>query len=255
MDDCLGRTNGKRAMKCFFGLMIFLVGASIAVAQQSTGTILGTVKDPAGQVVAGANLTAHNLETGQTRTVTTGDDGSYRLSALPIGGYTIQAQHEGFSIEVRSGLTLTVGQEAVVNFTLQLGSVSQTVSVTGEAPIVDTTSGSLSDLVDEQKVADLPLNGRNFVDLMMLQPGIANQVNKGAGGGQIGTWYSSNGAPVRSNNQLLDGAILNNGMGTGAASASGSTLGVDGIREWRVITNSFSAEYGMQMGSQMLIAS
>ena len=167
---------------CLVGAMIFLIGASMAVAQESTGgTILGTVKDPSGQVVAGASLTAHNLETGQTRTVTTAEDGSYRLPSLPIGGYTVQAGHDGFSTEVRTGLTLTVGQIAVVNFTLQIGSVSQTVSVTGEAPIIDTTSGSLSDLVDEQKVADLPLNGRNFVDLMFLQPGIANQTQQGRG--------------------------------------------------------------------------
>lgn len=253
----LGRINSyrMRAMKCFIGLTIFLVCASMAVAQQSTGTILGTVKDASGAAVAGATITANSVDTGTTRTVTTGDDGSYRISGFPIGRYTVQAQHEGFSVESHSGLTLTVAQEAVVNFTLQVGAVSQTVSVTGEAPLINTTSGALASLVDEQKIADLPLNGRNYVDLMMLQPGISQQVNKGAGGGQIGTWFSNNGAPVRSNNMMLDGAILNNIMGAGSSAATGSTLGIDGIQEWRVITNSFSAEYGMTMGSEMIIAS
>ena len=89
---------------------------------------------------------------------------------------------------------------------MQLGSLSQTVSVTGEAPLVNTTSGSLGALVDSQQISDIPLNGRNYVDLMLLQPGIPQQTNKAAGGGQVGTWFSSNGAPVRSNNMLLDGA-------------------------------------------------
>ena len=109
--------------------------------------------------------------------------------------------------------------------------------------------------MDEQKIADLPLNGRNYVDLMMLQTGISQATNKTTTGGQVGTWFSSNGAPVRSNNFLLDGASLANMFGASSGSATGSTLGLDGIQEWRTVTNSFSAEYGMTMGSQMLIAS
>jgi hypothetical protein len=235
-------------------LSLFVV-SSTSFAQLPTATILGTVKDASGAVVPTANVTARNVDTGQSRTVPTEGDGSYRFSAMPIGNYEIRVEHEGFQSEVRSGLELTVGLEAVVNMTLQVGSATQTVSVTGEAPLINTTSGSLGGLVDEQKIADLPLNGRNYVDLMLLQPGISAETNKILTGGEVGTWFSSNGAPVRSNNFLLDGAILTNLFGATASSASGSTLGLDGIQEWRTVTNSFSAEYGMTMGSQMLIAS
>ncbi len=237
------------------GLFLCLLVASSTLAQLPTATILGTVKDASGAVVPGANVTARNIDNGSTRTVPTEGDGSYRLSAMPIGHYEIRVEHEGFQAEVRSGLELTVGLEAVVNVILQVGSSAQTVSVTGEAPIINTTSGSLGGLVDEQKISDLPLNGRNYVDLMMLQPGISQETNKTTTGGQVGEWFSSNGAPVRSNNFLLDGASLANAFGASSGSATGSTLGLDGIQEWRTITNSFSAEYGMTMGSQMVMAS
>jgi carboxypeptidase family protein len=251
----MGIIDGRRAMGWLGALVIFLLSASMAMGQSSTGTILGTVKDPSGQVVPGAMVTARNVGTGATRAVTTGPDGSYRMPELPIGDYEIRTEHQGFSTEVISGVVLTVAEEAVENVTLQIGSLAQTVAVTGEAPLVNTTSGSLGALVDEQKISDLPLNGRNYVDLVLLQPGVEQQANKAAGGGQVGTWFSSNGAPVRSNNMVLDGAIMMNVFGAGASSATGSTLGIDGIQEWRTITNSFSAEYGLTMGSQMIIAS
>ncbi|HLA40035.1 MAG TPA: carboxypeptidase-like regulatory domain-containing protein, partial [Candidatus Glassbacteria bacterium] len=150
---------------------------SLALAQLPTATILGVVKDSSGAVVPDAALTARSLETGQTRTATSAADGSYRLPALPVGAYEIRAEHAGFQTEVRTGLTLTISQEAVVNFSLQVGAVTETVSVTAEAPLVNTTSGSLGGLVSEQKVADLPLNGRNYMDLTLLQPGITQHRN------------------------------------------------------------------------------
>ena len=128
------------------GLFLCLLVASSTLAQLPTATILGTVKDASGAVVPGANVTARNIDTGSTRTVPTEGDGSYRLSAMPIGHYEIRVEHEGFQAEVRSGLELTVGLEAVVNMTLQVGSAAQTVSVTGEAPLINTTSGSLGGL-------------------------------------------------------------------------------------------------------------
>jgi len=236
-------------------LVVLFICASMTMGQAATGTFLGTVKDPSGQSVPQAKITIRNVDTGATRVVTSGEDGSFRVPQMPIGNYEIRTEHDGFSTHVLSGVSLTVGQEAVINVVMQLGSLNQTVSVTGEAPQVNTTSGSLGALVNEQQISDLPLNGRNYVDLMLLQPGINQQVNKTVGGGQIGTWFSSNGAPVRSNNMLLDGAILTNMFGAGASSASGSTLGIDGIQEWRTVTSGFSAEYGMTMGSQMIIAS
>jgi hypothetical protein len=251
-------SSGRGIRNFVGGLFFFLFVASATIfAQLPTATILGVAKDSSGAVVPGVNLTARNVDTGQSRTATTESDGSYRFNALPVGNYEVRAEKEGFQTEVRSGLTLTVSQEAVINIALQVGSVGQTVSVTAEAPQVNTTSGSLGGLVDEAKVADLPLNGRNYADLTMLQMGVNQQVAGSAGGsaGFVGQYFSSNGAPVRSNNYLMDGAIMTNVLGATPASSSGSTLGVDGIKEFKLLTNSFSAEYGMTMGSQMVIVS
>ena len=237
------------------GISLALLVSLSASAQLPTATISGVVKDSSGAVIPDVTITVTSKETGQSRTSKSGSDGSYRFPALRVGSYEIRTEHPGFQTEVRSGVTLAVAQEAVVDFALQLGTIEQTLSVTAEAPLVNTTSGSLGGLVDEQKVADLPLNGRNYIDLTLLQPGVQQQKNMNFGSGKAGTWFSSNGAPYRSNNLLLDGAILQNLQGGTSASISGQTLGVEGIREFRVVTNSVSAEYGLTMGSQMVIVS
>src|SRR5437867_7297730 len=234
-------------------LSLLLIMGKLAMSQLPIGTILGAVKDSSGAVIPGASITAKNTETGFTRTGVSAEDGSYRLSALPVGGYELRVELPGFRTEVRSGLTLTVAQEAVVNFALQAGAVEQTVVVTEDAPIVNTTSGALGGLVDERKVAELPLNGRNFIDLTLLTPGVTQQRNLGVAASTVGLWFSSNGAPLRSNNYLLDGAIMTNLTNGTSASQDGSTVGIEGVREYRVITNSFSAEYGMTMGSQVMV--
>ena len=136
---------------------------------------------------------------------------------------------------------------------VEVGEVTQTVEVTAEAPLVNTTSGALGGLVDEKKVADLPLNGRNFIDLTLLQTGVTQIAGPRQTLVRYGGWFSSSGAPVLSNNYLLDGAPMTGIYGGTPASASGYTLGVEGIREYRVVTNSFPAEYGLTMGSQMVI--
>ncbi|MBI2816813.1 MAG: TonB-dependent receptor [Acidobacteria bacterium] len=237
-------------------LILILLRPAVAVAQMPTATVLGIVKDKTGAVIAGAAVMARNLETAQARNGISAADGSYRLSALAVGTYEIRVETPGFQPAVRTGLSLTVGQEAVVNFTLDVSAVEQTIAVMAEAPIVNTTSGSLGSLVDEQRMVDLPLNGRNYLDLALLQPGIMQQKNQNhttAGGS--GLRYSSNGASPYSNYFLLDGAPVNNAFGAAASSITETTLGIDGIREFRVVTGAYSAEYGMAMGSQMTIVS
>jgi outer membrane receptor protein involved in Fe transport len=246
--------HGTAVFVCSFLLWAAMFTSS-AMAQLPTATILGVVKDSSGAVVPDTTVTSRNLETGQTRTATSAADGSYRFSALAVGAYEVRAEHPGFQTEVRSGLTLTVSAEAVVNFTLQVGAVTETVAVTAEAPLVNTTSGSLGELVGEQKVADLPLNGRNYIDLSLLQAGVNQHKNIGGLPIPNGTWFSASGAPMRSNNYMLDGAILVNSQGASPAGATGDTLGVEGTREIRVLTNSYSAEYGMNMGGQMVMVS
>ena len=244
-----------RVMMVLLGVISLGMWSMAGLAQLPTATVLGTVRDSSGAVVPGAALSARNTETGQMREVQSGAEGAYRFSSLPVGSYEIRVEHTGFQTEVRSGLTLSVSQEAVINIELQVGAVENVITVTGEAPLINTTSGSLGGLVDAEKVAELPLNGRNYIDLTLLQPGVQRDNITGGGPQMAGTWFSSNGAPPRSNNYLLDGTQMDSFQGNSSASITGTTLGVDGIREFRVVTNSFSAEYGMRMGSQMMIVS
>jgi len=249
-------------MQCRLSLgfltICWIVVSVTAVAQQNTGTILGVVKDSSGAVVPGAGVTMVNEETSLTRTVTTGENGAFRAPALPVGHYTVRVELAGFRTQAQRGLVLEVAQELVVNPTLEVGAVPQEeVVVSGEAPLVNTTSSALGSVVNEQSMSDLPLNGRNYVDLTMLQPGVNPQTLATTGGTATasGSWFSANGAPVRSNNFMLDGAPVVNGGGSSAASEAGTTLGVDGIREYKVVTSAFSAEYGMVMGSQTVMVS
>jgi len=255
MHEC----KGVSALKCgVFGaiLSIALLVSIPAMAQIPTGTILGTVKDASGGVVAGATVTATNAETATVRTVKTEEDGSYRFPGLPVGHYDVKVEQSGFKVVEQRGLTIDVGQEAVVNFSLEVGTAAQEVVVTGEAPQVNTTSGTLGGLVNEEKISELPLNGRNYLDLTLLQAGVTRSVTTvNLGGGTLGTIYSSNGAPITSNNYSLDGAIMQTIFGLNGASAVGTSLGVDGIREYKVVTSAFGAEYGLTMGSQMSIVS
>jgi len=235
-------------------LIVFLT--AIPVFAQTSGTILGTVKDASGGLVAGANVAVTNSETGLTRDAVTGDDGAYRFSALPVGHYEVRIEKAGFKATTRKGIVLDVSQEVVTNLALEVGAAATEVTVTGDAPVVNTTNGTLGGLVDEQKIAELPLNGRNYLDLTLLQPGVSQATTViNLGGGTQGAIYSSNGAPIISNSFLLDGTPMQTVFGFNGASASGTTLGVDGIREYKVVTNAFPAEYGMNMGSQMTIIS
>jgi hypothetical protein len=241
--------------------LVFLL-ASGASAQLPTGTILGVVKDTTGGTIAGAAVTVTNVDTGVTRTGTTGDDGAYHFPALPVGNWGVTVKKDGFQTAERKGITLEVTQEAEINFTLQLGSTGQTVTVTEEAPLVNTTSSSVGGLVSEEKVADLPLNGRNWTDLTLMQTGITqSSVLTGSSLpgavvsalNMVGTMYSSNGAPIRSNMFLLDGAIQNGAIALNNSSIIGTSLGVDGIKEYKVVSNVPSADYGLTMGSQSTI--
>ena len=161
------------------GLIVLLAPLGVR-AQLPTGTILGTVKDAQGNLLVGATVTVHN-DAGLSRTFATDESGYYRFPALPVGMYAISISQTGFKKESIGQITLTVGQEAVLNFTLQVGNVSETVQVTSESALaVDTTSSSLSSLVSETTIAELPLNGRNYVDLTLLQPGITQHTQENA---------------------------------------------------------------------------
>ena len=237
-------------------LGLIVASCSIAsFAQGGSATVSGRVTDPGGLPVVGARVQAVHIDTSATSSTQTSDVGFYTIPSLQPGTYRITVEKEGFQQVVNTGLQLHAADNIEMNFALQVGSVSQSVTVTGEAPVVTTTTSALGGLVSDEKIADLPLNGRNFIDLSLLQAGISQNKNQGTGGGAIGTWFSSNGAPVRSNYVTLDGASMITQMGGSAGSQSGNTLGVDGIKEYRIISHNYGADYGMTMGSQMVIIS
>ncbi len=237
----------------FFALAFVLGLMAVPASAQQAGTILGVVKDASGGFVPDAKITITNTDTNDSRATVTGDDGSYRAPGLQPGHYSVKVEKEGFKTVTQTSLTLDVTAELVVNPTLEVGTATQEVTVTGEAPIVNTTTSSLGGLVNDQQIAELPLNGRNYTDLTLLQAGIAQTTHSGLG--DAGLWFSSNGMSPRSNNYTLDGALTVTQNGTGPASMNGSTLGVDGIKEYKIVTSMFGAEYGLLMGSQMVIVS
>jgi Carboxypeptidase regulatory-like domain len=241
--------------RVLLGIILSVLVMSVAFAQAPTAVILGTVTDSSGAAVAGAKVTARNSGTGQIRTAATNQDGAYRLEALPVGDYQVTTEMTGFKTVTETGLTLTVAQQAVENFTMQIGDTTQTVSVTAEAPLVETTTSASGGLVDSQRIVDLPLNGRNYIDLTLLQPGITTMQLNLRYLGLYGTMFVSNGAPPVSNTYLLDGANMRTLSGTNSASITGNTLGVDGILEYRVVNVNPAAEYGGTMGSQMAMVS
>ncbi|MBI4481276.1 MAG: TonB-dependent receptor [Acidobacteria bacterium] len=227
------------------------------VGQVTTGTISGTVMDETGAVLPGVSLTVKNVATGIARTLVTSDQGTYRATALDLGDYEVQAELPGFQTAVRSGIKLTVGREAVVNFSLKVGEISERIVVTGEASLVSTTSATMAELVDDKKIRDLPLNGRDFIQLATLQPGVlitqtgskVDQGNSSAAIGRgLGVKLSVSGGRTNANAFLLDGTDANDYANTTPGAITGGNLGVEAIREFQVLTNTYSAEYGRSAG-------
>src|SRR5260370_28554317 len=158
--------------------------SAIAVAQVTTGTISGTVSDSTGAVVPGVTINLKSIETGISRTVRTDEGGRYRAPELGLGSYEITVEAAGFETVIRRGITLTVGREAVVDFTLQVGTIADKITVTGEAPLVQTANATVAALVDERAMRELPLNGRSFADLTGIQPGVTSDLEIPPAGGQ-----------------------------------------------------------------------
>src|SRR2546430_9765422 len=153
---------------------LIALGNCPAFAQGFAASITGTVADTSGATVSGATVTVKHLETGLTRTVEVDAAGNYRVAPLPVGEYEVTAEQMGFQRQARRGINLVVAQEAVVNFTLQVGSIVQQVTVTEAAPLINTTTTSTSGVISEQQIKELPLNGRSFDQLLTLNVGMAN---------------------------------------------------------------------------------
>ncbi len=239
------RTSVRAALAC----LLLAWGSIWLMGQETTGTILGTVKDQSDAVLPGATITVTNTETGVSRSAVAGTRGEYRIPALLVGNYQIQAAMNGFQTEVRKGVVLTVGREAVVDFNLKIGDVTEQVTVTGEAPLIETTTASVSGLVDSNQMREIPLNARSFLELVPLQTGavFSDTASQSSVNG-FGKKLSVVGQRWTSNSFLLDGADINDASGT-SGSAAGTMAGVETVREFRVITNAYDAEYGHHTGA------
>lgn len=231
--------------------MLLLI-VSTGLYAQTTSIITGHLFDPSGGTVRGGKVVAKSVETGATRTVTSDSSGIYTFTMMPVGRYELRAEAQGFRPVVRKGILLTVSETAVVELTMEVGTISQEVLVTAGAAEVNTATAELSYLVGERTMRDIPLNGRSFTDLALLQPNVVAYPHRDGGSAVAhGLGTSINGQDPRSNVYLLDGTPMNDFTNGPAGSVAGTALGVEMIREFRVETNSYSAEYGRNSGGQI----
>jgi hypothetical protein len=218
-----------------------------------TGAILGTVRDSSGAVVSGATVVATNTATNLTRETKTEDNGEFRLLALPAGNYKLSATSAGFDQFLATGIEVRVNDQLRIDPTLQLGTVQQTVSVDASALQVETTSTQLGAVVNTKEILSLPLNGRSFIDLLTLQAGVAPttastiEQNRPVSGISSAGNISVNGQRETANAFLVNGGDVSEGRNLGA----GLIPNLDSVQEFRLITNSFDAEYGKFSGSIM----
>lgn len=221
---------------------------TVAGGAQNTATILGTVMDQTGAALPGAQVSVTNVDTGITRSATTGRRGEYRFSALAVGTYAVTCTISGLWSSLRRGVTVTIGREAVVDFTLQIGRVSEQVTEDGEVPLIGTTAATLGGVVDSRQMREIPVNARSWIELMPLQ---TNAVFAEAGASSVtkgfGRKLSISGQRYTSNSFLLDGADMNDSAGV-SGSAAETVAGMETVREFRVVTNAYDAAYGRHTG-------
>jgi hypothetical protein len=241
-------------------LALLFAWATRAGAQVGESSIWGTVTDATGAAVPGAKVTVTDTETGAARSLVTDSSGRYDAPALPVGSYDVSIQKPGFQPEDRTGITLVVGQRREVTVALTVGSVQQVVKVRDTNPTVGVSTTEPSGLVGERQVKDLPLNGRSYDQLITLNPGIVNYSAErsgtvGTSNSVVGNMFAVSGRRPQENLFLLNGVEY-----TGASEidntpggASGQLLGVDAVREFAVVTDTYGAEYGKRPGAQVNI--
>jgi outer membrane receptor protein involved in Fe transport len=239
-------------MKGQLGLAIAFAGVlwvSTANAQVATGTISGTVRDNTGAVLPGVTVVVQNQDTGISRTVLTNEAGYYSAPSLGVGQYGLMLSLPGFQTVERTGITLTVGREAVVDVQLSVGAIAQTLEVTEEAPLVATTNASVSFTVGDTTIRELPLNGRDLTELVLLNPGVNDaMVHSNADKYGYGRRISISGARGEDNSFLLDGSYIGNFRRQPPSGPGGALFGAETVREFEVVTNSYSAQYGRVLG-------
>ncbi|HEY3455773.1 MAG TPA: carboxypeptidase regulatory-like domain-containing protein [Bryobacteraceae bacterium] len=226
------------------------------VFAQVTAAISGTVADPTGGRVSGAVITVKSLETGSSRVSTSDATGAFRITSLPLGPQEVSVEKPGFKRAVRTGIELIVGQELVLHLKLELGELAQQTTISAQGPVVNTTTADVAGFVGQRAVKDLPLNGRSWDNLVALNPGAMNYNLKSAG-----TTTSNGNTFTVAGRRPMDNLVLLNGIEyTGASlvgvtpgGVSGGLLGIDAVREFNVLTDTYSAEYGKRSGGQVSV--
>ncbi|HVQ37633.1 MAG TPA: carboxypeptidase regulatory-like domain-containing protein [Pyrinomonadaceae bacterium] len=227
-----------------------LVCLSASALAQTTGSISGMVKDEKGAILPKANVTLREVTTNSSRSTTTDDEGRYRFNNLPVGDYEVTIETSGFGKYVQSGITLALNQDAVIDASLQPGSVQATVNVVENAALINTSNAEVSVQFDSRRVSELPLaTNRNVFNVALGAPGVS-QLGSGQAAFSQGVQYSANGGRTRSNNFMIDGQDINDPSVSGGQQAINNP---DIVQEVRLITNQFLAEYGRNAGSVLNI--
>jgi len=227
---------------------IMLIACAPLFAQQITGSIRGTVADSSGALVAGATVAARQVETGLARTATTDRSGNYLLLELPVGHYALEVTSKGFQKYLQEGISLNVNETAVVSIHLTVGTETQQVQVKADAELIQPTVSSLGQVVGEREILDLPLDGRNFAQLGLLQPGVVPLTPglvEAGGPARQGQPYAVDGQRPESNNFMIDGADNVNAVDAGFVIKPP----IDSIAEFRILTHNANAEFGRNTGS------
>src|SRR5579862_6061889 len=263
MNSCAFAHRAERPIPLFaLWFCAFWFGCLLAPfsAAQVSATLSGVVTDPSGAAVVGARVAAKSLDTGVSRTALTDPSGRYRFFSLPVGLYEVRVTKEGFAEVIRSGISLAVGQDASVDVSLRVGQVTEQVKVTEDAPVVSLTTQDISGLVGEREVVNLPLNGRSYDLLLPLNPGVVNFTTEKTGGIGVSNSTTGNNFAVSGNRPQQNIFLLNGVEFTGAAEnnmqpggTSQELLGVDAVREFNVLRDSYGAEYGKRPGGQVTI--
>ncbi len=238
-------TAVKNKALCIALYLAVMVGAILA--QVSTGTVVGTVSDPTGASVTGASVTLKDTGTGLVRKVVSGADGSYVAANLKPGVYEITAGATGFSTQTIRGIVLQVDERARIDIALQVGDVTQQVVVEGAAQIVVSENATIGEVIDNKKVVELPLNGRQYLSLALLTPGVQRSAANAAFYDESGGSFSANGTDPGSNTTMIDG-VINMEFGAGRQNYSPS---LDMIQEFKIQTNTYDAAFGLSGASQV----
>jgi len=238
-----------RAILSLLAVLVLMLGTAFAArAQVTTADVRGTIMDEQGAAVAGADVSITNAQTGLARNTKSGSDGTYSFTELPLGTYNIHVTHAGFKAETQTGIALHVNDSLVLNVPLKVGAISESVTVEASPVEVETTSGELTGLIRPNQVSELPLNGRNFMQLITLIPGVApaeafSVTNKGLKGASD---VSVSGSPSNGNQWLVDGANNND---TGSQRTILIYPSTESIQEFKIERNSYGAEFGLMAGA------